>query len=128
MARKQSTSKKPQADEPAIPPVPVVTKDDNLAGVPGRKTVAAPERVRSVRTTETGPRRINAITAGKRSTSFAKGGEAFAAYCRSQGIDPDQRREPAFWEEHLTAFAERPIGGHRRRTNGNHKPNRTDLR
>lgn len=114
---------------PAPEPVSVVAKGADL-GVPARKSVPAPTgKVGNVRGRPGGPRKIDATAAGRRSGLFPKGGEAFAAWVRSEhGIDPTSRQDPAFWEPYLTQFAERPVSGHRRRTNGNHKSNRIDIR
>lgn len=72
-----------------------------------------------------GSRMLTASAVGSVDGRFPKGGTAFAAWCRAQGIDPNERRTAQGWDELLSAFADRPIHGHRRGTHGGtHKPGR----
>jgi hypothetical protein len=65
-------------------------------------------------------RDIDAFTAGEACALFGTrigkgGGAGFARWCAENGIE-DIPRQAAEWEPHLKAFAERPIHGHRRKT------------
>ena len=83
-----------------------------------------------------GPRkkRLLAYSAAEASALFGTragkgGGPAFAAWCRTKGIDPMERRTQADWEPILEEFAARPIHGHRRTAaGGSHRPNPQHLR
>lgn len=73
-------------------------------------------------------RRVTAREAGEASLLFPKGGEAFASWCASSGIDPLVKRLSSEWDSFLYAFSRRPIHGHRRgEAGGTHKPNAAQL-
>ena len=60
-------------------------------------------------------------------------GPAFAAFLRSEGLDPKQRMGSAELETLAVKFSERPIHGHRRGgkhtiRGGSHRPNPENLR
>tara|TARA_R110002126_G_scaffold36707_19_gene111400 strand:+ start:1155 stop:1523 length:369 start_codon:yes stop_codon:yes gene_type:complete len=118
-------SRKKQTEAAETPKGPIVAKGPAL-DIPARpvRSLDAPQNVRR----PARDRALSAKQAGARSTLTPGAGEAFAAFCREQGHDPAQRRAPAFYDDLLTEFAERPIHGHRRRGGGTHKRNRADIR
>ena len=66
---------------------------------------------------------VSASSAGESSRLFKKGGDAFAAFCHSKGIDFNQKRPADDWDTLLAEFAEQPIYGCRRGpSGGDHRP------
>ena len=72
-----------------------------------------------------GSRRVTASIAASADNRFPKGAGAFAVWCKGQGIAQTERRTAEEWDSLLTAFAARPIHGHRRGADGgSHKQGR----
>lgn len=61
-------------------------------------------------------RQMTAAMAGQMSSLFPAGARAFAKWVAAQGVPPDARMSLAEWQPHLVQFAQRPIHGHRRRS------------
>lgn len=97
----------------------------NLTGRATNKSVGlAPEKGRGV----SGGMLVSASSAGSKSGLFPKGGDAFAAYCRDQGISVTKKRPSEEWTELLQEFSEQPILGLRRgEGDSSHKPSPTKL-
>lgn len=71
-----------------------------------------------------GKRKMGAAEAGTLSDLVGRigktGGEAFAAWITSKGIDPLVKRSQEEWDVLLKEFSGKPILGHRRTKNGTH--------
>lgn len=125
MARSRETETE---TEPA-PLAPVVTRGDNVAlPRPARRAEPRPATPRVAQTPK-----VRARAHGDRSRDIggrSPAGDAFAAWLRSKGLDPDQRYPAATLAELTREFAARPIHGHRRSGSGgdNHDPNPEHLR
>jgi hypothetical protein len=114
--------RKPKSEE-STPAVPKVASGDAVV-LPVK---AAKKQVSAgvARPRNKGTRMITASIAGSADGRFPKGGAAFAVWCKAQGIDPNERRDAQGWDKLLSAFADRPIHGHRRgAAGGSHKPGR----
>jgi hypothetical protein len=66
----------------------------------------------------TGGPKITASHAGNKSDLFPKGGDAFAAFCKSKGVNTNQYRPAEEWTTLLAEFAAQPIYGCRRGPEG----------
>lgn len=73
---------------------------------------------RSVSVEEASEPLLSAAAAGEASGMFPKGGQAFAAWCASQGINPNDKKRRSQWTALLRSFSERPIHGYRRGSHG----------
>ena len=114
MARKKSTDS---------PPAPKVATGDAVVLPVKAPRVQVPAGI--ARPVYRGTRRVTATIAASADNRFPKGAGAFAVWCKGQGIAPTERRTAEEWDSLLSAFAARPIHGHRRGSHGgSHKQGR----
>ncbi len=110
MARRRKQTKA-AAPEPTthVPPVRAAEPTSSPREIP-------PAQHRAVR--------VDAKTAAQLCDNFPAGGEAFAVWCQTQGIDTRIKRALDQWAPLLDEFATRSVFGLRRSQNGTHSAKR----